>query len=175
MSSTIQAFDLFRIDLDDYNNRREHLIKVWHSPTPINNSSSSQSSRDVTNLSKKIIFLLHRILTDDSADDRTLALRAASRAKEKLREVQAMYAALKDELQGDRFWRYERQVSPGLQEYIEALSFTHYLEHGTLIKFEQVQDTLRDPDGVPVRTRNCISRTYNAISLFFYGLDSIFL
>lgn len=160
MSSTIQAFDLFRIDLDDYNNRREHLIK---------------SSRDVTNLSKKIIFLLHRILTDDSADDRTLALRAASRAKEKLREVQAMYAALKDELQGDRFWRYERQVSPGLQEYIEALSFTHYLEHGTLIKFEQVQDTLRDPDGVPVRTRNCISRTYNAISLFFYGLDSIFL
>jgi hypothetical protein len=34
------------------------------------------------------------------------------------------------------------------------LSFTHYLEHGTLIKFDQVQDTLRDSDGVPVRTRN---------------------
>jgi hypothetical protein len=105
-------------------------------------------------LSKKIIFLLHRIVTEDSSDDRALALRAASRAKENLREVQAMYAALKGELEGDRFWRYQRQVSPGLQEYIEALSFAHYLEHGTLIKFEHVQNTLRDADGVPVRTHN---------------------
>jgi hypothetical protein len=110
----------------------------------------SQASRDVTNSSKKIIFLLHRIVTEDLSDHRTFLLRA----KEKLGEVQTLYAAMKDELQGDRYWRHQRQVSPGLQEYIEALSFTHYLEHGTLIKFDQVQDTLRDSDGVPVRTRN---------------------
>jgi Translin family len=156
MSSTSQSFDLFRVDLDNYNDRRERLIKVWLSPSTkiFNIPFLSQASRDVTNLSKKIIFLLHRIVAEDSSDDRTLALRAASRAKEKLREVQVMYAALKDELQGDRFWRYQRQVSPGLQEYIEALSFAHYLEHETLIKFDQVQDTLRDADGVPVRMRN---------------------
>jgi len=97
--------------------------------------------------------LLHRIVTEDSSDGRTLALRA-SRGKEKLRDIQVMYAALKVELEGDRFWRHQRQVSPGLQEYIEALSFAHYLEHKTLIKFDQVQDTLRDSDGVPVRTHN---------------------
>lgn len=79
---------------------------------------------------------------------------------------------MKDDLAGDRFWRYERQASPGLQEFIEALSFAHYLgtsciliflnvraavnidhflEHGTLITLSQIQQTLCDPDGIPVR------------------------
>jgi hypothetical protein len=101
-------------------------------------------------LSKKITFLLHRILTEDD-DDKNLAQRATQRAHVKLHEVQACYAQLKDELAGDRFWRYQRQVSPGLQEYIEALSLTHYLEHGTLVTFEQVQASLSDEDGVHVR------------------------
>lgn len=60
-----------------------------------------------------------------------------------------MFANMKPELTGDRFWRYQTQVSPGLQEYIEALSFAHYLEHGSLITFDQVQRTLCDADGVP--------------------------
>jgi len=60
-----------------------------------------------------------------------------------------MYAGLQEELQGDRFWRYQKNVSPGLQEYIEALSFAHYLEHGTLVTFEQVQRTLCGDDSVP--------------------------
>jgi predicted translin family RNA/ssDNA-binding protein len=110
-----------------------------------------QASRDVTNMSKKTIFLLHRIVMEDSTDDRALAQGAAKRGREKLREVQDVYAGLKHELEGDRFWRHQRQVSPGLQEYIEALSFAHYLDHGTLITFEQVEETLRDSNGVPVR------------------------
>lgn len=61
-----------------------------------------------------------------------------------------MYAKMHSELEGDRYWRYQRQVSPGLQEYIEALSFTHYLDHGSLVTFEQAQDTLCDASGKPV-------------------------
>jgi hypothetical protein len=64
---------------------------------------------------------------------------------------------MKPDLDRDRFWRYHHQVSPGLQEYIEALSFAHYLEHKTLITFEQVQNTLCDADAVPVRYS---ARTY---------------
>ncbi len=75
---------------------------------------------------------------------------AAKKGHQKLREIQQMYANIKDELAGDRFWRYQRQVSPGLQEYIEALSFAHYLEHKSLISFPQVQATLADADGVLV-------------------------
>lgn len=105
-------------------------------------------------MSKKTIFLLHRLVIQESDDEQALALFAAQRGHEKLREVQCIYAAMKDELKGDRFWRYQRQVSPGLQEYIEALSFTHFLEHGSLVTFDQVQQTLCDPDGVPVRPRH---------------------
>lgn len=45
---------------------------------------------------------------------------------------------------------YQRQVSPGLQEYIEALSFAHYLQNGNLISYEQVQASLCGADGVAV-------------------------
>ncbi|KAJ3513734.1 hypothetical protein NLJ89_g2783 [Agrocybe chaxingu] len=107
------------------------------------------ASRDITNLSKKTIFLLHRLaLEQPAADDQNSGKRAAQQGYGKLREVQNTYAKLQPELVGDRFWRYQRQVSPGLQEYIEALSFAYYLEHGALIPFDEVQKTLMDPEGV---------------------------
>lgn len=84
--------------------------------------------------------------------DRARAVRAAAKGREKLKEVQNLLAAIRGEVEGDRFWRYQRNVSPGLQEYIEALSFAHYLETGTLVSFNQVQQSLSDKDGVPVRT-----------------------
>jgi hypothetical protein len=144
-------FDNFRAVIDDHNDRRERLIKASltlpfsHS----SNSNSHQASRDITNLSKKTIFLLHRLVQEDG--DRDMAGKMAfQQAYTKLREIQDLYAKLQPELQGDRFWRYQRQVSPGLQEYIEALSFAHYLDHGSLITFEEVQLTLMDPQGVEV-------------------------
>ncbi|KAF8740652.1 hypothetical protein AX14_007788 [Amanita brunnescens Koide BX004] len=132
--ATLQAFEAFRVELDDYNDRRERLIKA---------------SRDITTLSKKVIFLLHRTLTEASSHDPAIAKQAALRGREKLREVQSLYAKMNSELERDRYWRYQRQVSPGLQEYIEALSFTHYLDHGNLITFEQAQETLCDVSGKP--------------------------
>lgn len=84
------------------------------------------------------------------SDDRETSLRAASRAKHKLKEIQDLFASMRDELADDRFWRYQRNISPGLQEYIEALSFAHYLEYHTLISYAQVQDSLSDADGASV-------------------------
>ena len=83
-------------------------------------------------------------------DDSARGLRAASQAKEKLAEVQKIFAAMRQELAGDRFWRYQRTISPGVQEYIEALSFAHHLEYGTLITYPEAQSSLSGPDGVPV-------------------------
>lgn len=92
--------------------------------------------------------MLHRIALED---DTTSYIRAAKRGYTKLREVQDIYAGLTPELAGDRFWRYHQQLSPGLQEYIEALSFAYYLEHGNLIPFAAVQSSLSSPEGIPVR------------------------
>ncbi|KAH8100500.1 Translin family-domain-containing protein [Cristinia sonorae] len=129
-NNVVNVFDAFRIDLDEHNDRRERLIK---------------SSRDITNLSKKVIFLLHRVMTTDdvsTADKDDRNARAAAQGREKLKEIQKLFAAVGAEVQGDRFWRYQRNVSPGLQEYIEALSFTHYLETGKLISYDEVQQSL---------------------------------
>lgn len=35
--------------------------------------------------------------------------------------------------------------------YIEALGFAHYLEHGTMVSYEEVQLSLSDENGIPVR------------------------
>jgi hypothetical protein len=45
--------------------------------------------------------------------------------------------------------------TPGMEEYIEASSFLHYLDRGTLITLEEVQRNLSDKEtGEPVsRTR----------------------
>ena len=96
-------------------------------------------------------------MTEDAstADDRALALRAAAKARDKLRDIQRMFAAIREEVVGDRFWRYQKNVSPGLQEYIEALSFTYYLEHKALISYEEVQRSLCDDDGIPVSDNFC--------------------
>ncbi|KAF8213435.1 Translin [Mycena galopus ATCC 62051] len=120
--SVLNVFEQFREDIDQGNDRRERLIKPR-----------------CHQISKKAIFLLHRIVLEDSTDDRALARRAASSGREKLSEANALFALMRPELVGDRWWRYNRQVSPGIQEYIEALSFAHYLEHDSLISYQQVQ------------------------------------
>lgn len=88
--------------------------------------------------------------TDES--DRELSLRAAAAGREKLAEITAIYAGIRHEIEGDRFWRYHKCFSPSVQEFIEALSFMHYLEHGTLVTFDEVQRVLSDKKGDPVRS-----------------------
>lgn len=97
-------------------------------------------------------------MTDDASpedqDDRKRATRAVVKGREKLREIQNMFASFSHEVKGDRFWRYQRNVSPGLQEYIEALSFTHYLDTGRLVSYDEVQKSLSDSEGTQVGSRN---------------------
>ena len=104
--------------------------------------------------------------------DNTPGKRAALRGREKLVEVQTIYAGLKQELEGDRFWRYQSQVSPGLQEYIEALGFAHYLEYGSLITFDQVQRTLADSQGVPVSNRLELSCVRAHVPILVLSFDN---
>ncbi|EGO03646.1 hypothetical protein SERLA73DRAFT_175199 [Serpula lacrymans var. lacrymans S7.3] len=128
------VFDDFRQNLDEYNDRRERLIKI---------------SRDVTNLSKKIIFLVHRLMMETASGGTPDSESVAKRSRDKLQEVQSIYARMNDEVPDEQFWRYHQTISPGLQEYIEALSFTHYIQYGTLITYGQVRTSLSDDNGVP--------------------------
>ena len=104
----------------------------------------------MSSTSKKVIFLLQRILNETSDDDRVLSLRAADEAKRKLAEAHAMLRSIAHELVGPSFWRYAHNISSGVQEYIEALSFAHYVEYGGLVSYEQAQANLCDDSGQPV-------------------------
>ena len=117
----------------------------------------------MTNLSKKVIFLLHRIVTEDvdGSDDQALGRRAAARAEPKLKEIRTLFEGMRRELTGECFARYQRNVSPGLQEYIEALSFAHYLEHKSLISYDQVQTFIHEPGSVIERMRSFFEQPRN--------------
>lgn len=56
--------------------------------------------------------------------------------------IQALYNSIAPDLQGINAWRYQRQISSGVQEYIEATSFQHYLETQRLITLEEAQASI---------------------------------
>lgn len=129
-SEILCAFEGFREELDEHNDRRERIIKT---------------NRDITNLSKKLIFQLHRIAQDENTDEGRD--KAINKSKNKFSEVQELYAKIQRELEGERNWRYARSVSGGLQEFIEALSLRHYLLHGEMISYAQIQQFLTSEVG----------------------------
>jgi len=127
----ITVFDGFRQELDDHNDRRERLIKL---------------SREVTNLSKKIIFSLHRQALEQ-LDDNSHTVLSTNEGRMGFVEIKQVFQQMRPELEGENFWRHQKTISPGLQEYIEALSFSYYLENNRLISYQQVQEELRTPEG----------------------------
>jgi len=129
-SSTLDIFTSFRAELDEHQDRRERIIKV---------------SRDITALSKRLIFLLHRL--------------SPSNEKSSNEEVQAkesgilqLFEKVGPELQGENFWRYHRSISPGVEEYIEATSFAHFLlsqaVDRSMVSIEEIQTRLNQV-GIP--------------------------
>ncbi|ORY33107.1 Translin [Naematelia encephala] len=125
------TFEGYRSELDADNERRERLIIL---------------SRSTTQLSKKLIFHLHRGATLTSLEARSKNLQEA---RNKVAEIKINFGKIYDEIRGginvESYWRWARQVSPGLEEYIEAISFLYYLEHASLIPLSEIQSELSDP------------------------------
>lgn len=58
--------------------------------------------------------------------------------------MQKQFELVAPDLTGINSWRYQRQISGGIQEYMEAVSFQHYLVHQTLITVEEASRLLPD-------------------------------
>ncbi|ODN81066.1 hypothetical protein L202_03161 [Cryptococcus amylolentus CBS 6039] len=155
-----QTFEAYRAELDDENALRESLIIL---------------SRSITQLSKKLIFHLHRGATLPTPAQRQKNL---EQGKGKEREIALLFEQIRDKLRkankrsgmrkggkGEEerevreeeeedgwewgFWKWRKSVTPGLEEYIEGLSFMWYLEHGSLVSLEDVQKAVSDENGQP--------------------------
>uniref|UniRef100_A0A8C4QXZ8 Translin-associated factor X n=1 Tax=Eptatretus burgeri TaxID=7764 RepID=A0A8C4QXZ8_EPTBU len=109
----------FQLELDARYDKYERLVKL---------------SRDVTIESKRAIFLLHRCsTTSGSAEEEVL-----TESDAKLAAVRLKIRDIAVELQGEDLNQYHRAISPGLQEYVEAVSFQHFLRTHKLIGLEEV-------------------------------------
>ena len=60
--------------------------------------------------------------------------------------IDELFTSIAPDLKDINAWRYQRQVSSGVQEYMEAVSFQHYFETQRLITFAEAQSKI--PGGV---------------------------
>ncbi|KAF8541665.1 Translin family-domain-containing protein [Trichophaea hybrida] len=120
-------FLTFREELDSHHDRRERVIKA---------------SRDITALSKKMIFSLQRARKLNAPLPAHLQKEISTRHA----EINSHLTAISPDLQSLNANRYQRQISGGLQELMEALCFQHYLTTGTLLSHTAAQAMI--PGGI---------------------------
>ena len=115
------AFLSYKEELDAKHDKYERLVKL---------------SRDTTVLSKRLIFFLHRA---SGCQDRGPALKEA---EAKMREVSELLQRTAKELRGEDPYLQRSAYSPGLQEFIEALSYYTFLRDTELVSLQEVQQWL---------------------------------
>ncbi|KAK7071666.1 hypothetical protein SK128_025826 [Halocaridina rubra] len=98
-----------------------------------------KTSRDITVRSKRIIFSLHRLPGMEN-EEREKVLTSAASDLQDIEKTLMKYIA--QELVDEEPYQYVYAYSGGLQEYIEALSFYHYLTTDAIISHDEVQKRL---------------------------------
>jgi predicted translin family RNA/ssDNA-binding protein len=124
LTSPVQKmFAEYSIRYDNDHDTRERIYKT---------------TRDVTIESKRIIFLLHRIGEGNKEEIFEQAADALHVLKTEILQK------IVTELSKHKFyfWKYNRWFSFGFQEYIEGLSFLHYLKTNKLITKEEIEKEL---------------------------------
>ncbi|KAF2088733.1 Translin [Saccharata proteae CBS 121410] len=111
-SPFLPMFENFRAELDEHHDRRERIIKA---------------SRDITAASKKIVRKLNQKLPPH----------VAKSTDPYWQTIRTAYASISPDLQGNNAYRYARNITGGHQEFMESLSFQHYLETQKLISYEE--------------------------------------
>ncbi|KAK3322040.1 Translin family-domain-containing protein [Apodospora peruviana] len=117
-------FEHLRDELDAHHDRRDRIGKA---------------SRDITALSKKIIFSLQRVRKIDQELPQDIQTEIDTR----LAEISKLLAAIAPEIQGINRHRYARSLMC-LEELIEALTFAHYVRTQTLITHEQLSPVVEE-------------------------------
>jgi predicted translin family RNA/ssDNA-binding protein len=128
-------FEGFRDELDEHHSRRERVIKA---------------SRDITALSKKIIFALQRVKDINGplppGVSKTVAMHTDA--------ITALLASVAPDLEGINRHRYAWQLR-GLEELVEAMTLAHYLTSQTLLPPDGVATSL--PAGLVPTTHDYLN------------------
>ncbi|KAI5610003.1 translin-associated protein X [Silurus asotus] len=120
-SSVIEAFRVFQQELDTKHDKYERLVKL---------------SRDITIESKRTIFLLHRVTSAPNIEE------VLNEAEVRLDAVRQKISHIAEELGEDDLYQFHKAFMSGIQEYVEAVSFHHFIKHRTLISLEEINARL---------------------------------
>ncbi|XP_036429494.1 translin-associated protein X [Colossoma macropomum] len=120
-SQVIAAFRVFQQELDTKHDKYERLVKL---------------SRDITIESKRTIFLLHRVTSVPNVEE------VLNEADTKLDSVRQKIGQVAEELRGEDLHQFHKAFTSGVQEYVEAVSFHHFIRHRTLISLEEINARL---------------------------------
>ncbi|KAF2438814.1 Translin [Karstenula rhodostoma CBS 690.94] len=126
-SPFMAMFEGFRAELDEHHDRRERIIKA---------------SRDITAASKKIIFTLQRV----RALGQSVPPFVVKGNAQYWEIIEKQYQHIAADVQGLNAFRYP-QITGGNQEFMEALSFHHYLETQTLISYDDAKNRVASMSG----------------------------
>ncbi|XP_053567085.1 translin-associated protein X [Bombina bombina] len=132
-SPVIIAFKSFQQELDIRHDKYERLVKL---------------GRDITIESKRTIFLLHRVLSEPNKDE------VLTEAEAKLAAVRQKIKQIAQELEGEDMHQYHRAFTPGLQEYVEAVTFLHFITTKSLVCLEDINRQLIFEDIVKIQDAN---------------------
>jgi len=125
----LNAFDKFRDELDTRHDKMERIVKL---------------GRDITIESKRIIFHLHRIQHETDKES------IIEEVQKRLSDVKTnLWSRVAKELRKEEDYQFLRKYSDGLQEWIEALSFYHYIHFKRLISWQEVQQELIFANSTP--------------------------
>ncbi|EFR04517.1 translin-associated protein X [Nannizzia gypsea CBS 118893] len=133
MPSIQTIFTGFRNELDEHHDRRERVVKA---------------SRDITALSKKIVRSVNAPIPP----------KIAKETDDRIKQIQELFKSIEADVSGVNAWRYH-QITWGIQEYIEAISFHRYIEKKQLITLEEVSQTL--PAGINVTEADYVLGLYD--------------
>ncbi|XP_025909168.1 translin-associated protein X [Nothoprocta perdicaria] len=120
-SALMMSFKSFQLELDTRHDKYERLVKL---------------SRDITIESKRTIFLLHRFTSAPNGEE------ILNESEAKLDAVRRKIKQVAQELIGEDMYQFHRAISPGLQEYVEAVSFQYFIKTRSLISVEEINKQL---------------------------------
>lgn len=149
-SPVILAFKCFQHELDSRHDKYERLVK---------------QSRDITTESKRTIFLLHRVISEPSKDDVLIE------AKKKLDGVREKLKQVALELVGEDIHQYHRAITCGLQEYVEAVTFQHFITNRVLLSLEDINKELIFENNINNASNNEDQATENVLCLQITHVD----
>ncbi|KAF2030329.1 Translin [Setomelanomma holmii] len=147
-SPFVAVFEGFRKELDEHHDRRERTIKASRDITAASKKMKNTNTCAASLLCKGENSIPYSHLQVRQVGQPVPAFATKSNA-EYWKIIEERYKAITADLQGLNAYRYSHNITGGNQEFMEALSFHHYLETQSVITHEEAQAKITSMCGGP--------------------------